>query len=259
MSGGDIPGWLFAQQEKGIPGQLQDGIRGLMIDIHFGREVDQGVRTEMDRGKMNRELELLFGVQGTAAVEQLRNRLVGGGTPGPKEVWLCHSVCEVGATRFGDGLEEIRDFLVENPQEVLVLVIQDEDVPPEEVDRAFNRAGLLQYVSRAPIAESFPTLQEMIDSGGRLLVFGENETSPQIPWYHPAFEFMKETPYHFTSVKQMSCRANRGPEGAPLFLINNWIDSSPAPGQATPAGSTQGSSSETGSANASANETRSPT
>ena len=26
-----------------------------------------------------------------------------------------------------------------------------------------------------------------------------------------------------------SCRPNRGIEGSPLFLMNNWVDTSPAP------------------------------
>jgi hypothetical protein len=59
------------------------------------------------------------------------------------------------------------------------------------------------------------------------------------PWYHPVYESItEETPYHFTSASQLtdpdqlaaSCRPNRGPaSGAPLFLINNWVSSTPAP------------------------------
>lgn len=229
MAAADSPDWLFAQQERGIGGQLEDGIRGLMIDAHYGRRVSDGVRTEMGRGKMNRELEKLFGVEGAAAAERIRNRLVGGGTPGPKKVWLCHTVCEVGAVSMRETLAGIRNFLVENPDEVVVIAVQDEDVPPGAIAEEFRASGLLSHVYRRSLDRGFPTLAEMVRANRRVLVFAENETDPEIGWYHPAFEYIKETPYHFTSPAQMSCRPNRGPEDAPLFLINNWIDTSPTP------------------------------
>ena len=48
---------------------------------------------------------------------------------------------------------------------------------------------------------------------------------------------VQETPYSFkrpqqlteTSQLRASCQPNRGPDSAPLFLINHWIDTSPAP------------------------------
>ena len=49
------PGWLFAQQEKGIPDQLRDGMRGLLIDAHYGVETQDGtIKTDLsdlDRGE----------------------------------------------------------------------------------------------------------------------------------------------------------------------------------------------------------------
>ena len=41
-----LPGWLSAEQERSIGGQLQDGIRGLLIDTHYGDRLANGrVRT----------------------------------------------------------------------------------------------------------------------------------------------------------------------------------------------------------------------
>ena len=34
MAGADMPGWMFPNQDAGIPKQLQDGIRGFLIDAH---------------------------------------------------------------------------------------------------------------------------------------------------------------------------------------------------------------------------------
>ncbi len=52
-----------------------------------------------------------------------------------------------------------------------------------------------------------------------------------------AYALAQETPYSFDRPAQLtdpkllprSCAENRGPADAPLFLVNHWIDTSPAP------------------------------
>jgi hypothetical protein len=69
-------------------------------------------------------------------------------------------------------------------------------------------------------------------------VLSENEADPAVPWYHRAYDHaLQETPYRFRSAGELldagrlaaSCEPNRGPPSAPLFLVNNWIDTSPLP------------------------------
>jgi hypothetical protein len=109
-------------------------------------------------------------------------------------------------------------------------------VTPTDIESAFDRAGLLDLVYRGPV-DSFPTLRQMIDSDQRLVVLAENDAG-EVPWYHLAYKrALQETPFRFgtaaalTDESQLasSCRANRGPASAPLFLINHWVDTSPAP------------------------------
>jgi hypothetical protein len=76
----------------------------------------------------------------------------------------------------------------------------------------------------------------MIDSGRRLMVLAENEAGAA-PWYQLAYErLVEETPFTFppgylTNPANLpaSCEPNRGPERAPLFLINHWVSTDPAP------------------------------
>jgi hypothetical protein len=133
-------------------------------------------------------------------------------------------------------LAGIRTYLVSNPGEVVIVVNQDEGVAPADIERAFTQAGLLDLVYRGPF-DRFPTLREMIDSGQRLVVMAENE-SADISWYPLAYgAALQETPFTFNRAAQLtdpakvddSCRSNRGPASAPLFLVNNWIDTSPVP------------------------------
>jgi hypothetical protein len=222
--------WLFVQQERGIRGQLDDGVHALMLDAYFGRKVGRRVLTELPAGRQDAARKEL-GSAGVDAGLRIRESLLGGDAePGPRGVWMCHGFCELGAKPLVDGLREVTDFLVANPGEVLLIVVQDEGPPPAAIAKAVDESGLRPFVWTGPVGPPWPTLGEMIESGGRVLMLYENGPGdPAVPWYHDAYRSMQETPYHFTKPSQMSCAPNRGPADASLFLINHWIDTSPAP------------------------------
>ena len=60
------------------------------------------------------------------------------------------------------------------------------------------------------------------------LIFGEND-AVGVPWYHPAFDTIQETPYTFHTVQDFNCKPNRGGTTAPLFQLNHWIETTPTP------------------------------
>jgi hypothetical protein len=166
---------------------------------------------------------------------RIRSRLGSQGN-GRRGIYLCHGFCELGAVSLSSALSNVRSFLVSHPGEVVVVINQDEGVTPGDIERAFDRDQLLDLVYRGPLGP-FPTLRQMIDSNQRLVVLAENDAG-DIPWYHPAFEHaLQETPFTFRRAAELtdpaklpaSCRPNRGPSSAPLFLVNHWIDTTPLP------------------------------
>jgi hypothetical protein len=223
-------GWFFSQHEAGIPSQLRAGIRGLLIDTHYGVKTARGVATDLQaEGTTRAKLVAQIGKPFVRAAERLRGAIGYRGGAAPA-VYLCHGACEVGATPVVGALESIRDFAVAHPREVILISIEDEVTPADTV-KAFRRSGLLPFVYAGSVSRRWPTLGELIDSGRRIVVFGENKTG-DVPWYRPQFKLMQETPFGFRSAAAVrspaSCRANRGPAGAKLFLLNNWIDTPPA-------------------------------
>ena len=88
----------------------------------------------------------------------------------------------------------------------------------------------------------------MIEADHRLVLLAENHAGAA-PWYQLAYERLtQETPFTFRSASLLtakadrpaSCRPNRGPASAPLFLINHWVSTDPgAAGPATRRGSTR--------------------
>jgi hypothetical protein len=220
----DEPGWYFANQTFAIPRQLRDGIRAFLIDVHYGvSDPKTGrVRTDFeaegaDANKVARQVP----------PEALRvaGRVAGGvglgglhGTPG---LYLCHTLCELGAEPLGRELDGIRSFLQRNREEVVMLVV--EDYPPAAaIAAAFERASLGSFVTTLEPGKPMPTLGELVSSGRRLVVFAENHGGSPA-WYMPAFSFIGDTPLGALHPGQLSCRRYRGGPDSPLLLVNHWI------------------------------------
>ncbi len=165
MSAADIPDWMFPNQERGIRGQLEDGVRGFLIDVHYGVPVGDRVKTLIENEENARKkYEAVLGKEGVEAAMRIRERLIGE-KEGERDVYLCHGFCELGDTRFVAALEEMRDFLVANPNEVLIIVVQDEGVAPADVAACFAKSGLEKFVYKGSVKPPWPTLREMIATG----------------------------------------------------------------------------------------------
>ena len=240
MSAAEERGWYFAGHREGLRSQLDDGIRALLIDIHYGVRDERGrVRTDLEREGTNRQkIVEAIGEEGLAAAERLAGPVDFGELRGEGGLYMCHSLCELGATPLEDGLRDIREFLEENPDEFVIVFIQDA-VSPDDAVAAFARSGLTRYVHTHRRDEPWGELGELIAADRRLLVLVEASGggSDAPAWYHDGFELTQETPYVFQSLEELepprSCRANRGSPNSPLFLMNHWIERvNPSPGLA---------------------------
>lgn len=232
--------WLFGQQDAGLPEQLREGVRGLLIDAHYGQPTESGlVQTDLSEvgvGERDAYAETL-GPRALDAALRLRDRVVASPVTGPRRIYLCHRFCELGSIPIEKAFRQIRDFLAANPYEAIVVVIEDY-VDARDIAAAVEASGLIDYVYTGPV-DPLPTLGEMTESGGQALMLAENDAGGgEIPWYHAGYEsLVQETPFSFAKPAELvgeaalkaSCKPNRGPGEAPLFLLNHWIDTSPTP------------------------------
>ena len=225
FSAADSPGWFISNQRRTIGRQLKDGIRLFLIDPHWGVEANDGrVRTDFEaEGRDRNRVAKGMPPQVLKAAERLTGRLGVRGTDGERDVWLCHTVCELGTTSMVDSLEVVRKFLDDNRGEVVILFIEPY-VPPAEIAKTFKRADLDRYVTTLARDEPLPSLGQLVRRNRRVIVFTEKDADGTVPWYLDGFSFVQDTPLGATRRDQLSCKRERGTADSPLLMLNHRGD-----------------------------------
>jgi hypothetical protein len=229
-----VDGFSYPSQGRGIDAQLEDGVRGFLVDAYLGSVrtagTEQVVYTELSDRQLTQAVKAIGDKPAQHAL-RLRKEAGPPDRDAPREVYLCHQFCELGAVLLSDVVETWGRFLEEHPSDVLVVVIQDE-LPPEELVPLLEASGLDRYVATIDPSIQLPTLGSMVESDRRLVIGLENgDLGPAIPNVYES-GLLQEVPYKYSSLSQLedenSCRPHRGDDDAPLFLLNHWI-SPPSP------------------------------
>ena len=192
-------GWQIPNQQVGLPEQLRAGVRGFLLDTHYGHPEPGG-------GVVNDPVK----------------------TP-QSRLYLCHVACALGATPLVDGLRAMRAFLRARPANVLVIVNED-NISPADFAAAVKASGLSRNVYRRKPGPRWPKLKTMIRRRQQVVVLAERQAAG-VPWYHQAYAgILQETPYSWPIQTQLtdpaqwpaSCRPLRGGTTGSLFLMNHW-------------------------------------
>jgi hypothetical protein len=233
MAAADVAGWSIPDQRRSIPRQLQDGIRLLLLDPHYGRVLGNGrVQTDfLAEGRNANKVAAELSPDALAAVDRLGVHLTNSTTNrGAKEVFLCHTVCELGATRFTEVLAQMRTYLRAHPTTVLITILENY-VTDEDLQKAFAQTKMEDYAATLDHAAPLPTLQQLIDAGTRLVVFTEEPPTGTVPWLNDAFTSIQDTPLGNRSAEQLGqpakCARFRGTADSPLLMLNNWVERFP--------------------------------
>jgi hypothetical protein len=225
MSAADTPGWLIANQDRNVAQQLNDGVRAFKVSTHYGvqtstSQVYTDIQAEGDR--VNRVAEKLDH-PARAALQRFSRSLHRGTANGKRDIWLCHSLCELGATGMAHYLSVIRNFLELNPGNVIVLF--DEDYVSElSIRRAFKQAGLFNRLARLQRGQPLPTLGDLIRARHNIVVFAQEPVSGHFPWNAPGFAWLQDTPLQAVKPSQFTCKLYRGYSTNPLLVMNDWAD-----------------------------------
>lgn len=103
-------------------------------------------------------------------------------------IYLCHKICETGNKYIFDALIEIRTFLEENPNEVIIIVFESY-VENSSLADVFKEAGLEGYMYTHNPQTGWPTLREMIDTNRKILAMSDSKNMTNTPdWLHYAYD-----------------------------------------------------------------------
>ncbi len=207
-------GFVSAQQGLDVVQQLDNGVRALMLDVHYWTS-PEAVSTYLDT----------LPEASRAALQPLTGSLA----PRPG-VWLCHIVCQLGARSAVPELQRIRDWMGAHRDAVVTLILEDH-TSESDTREVLKESGLLDVAATPPRGgQTWPTLGAMVRTGKRLVAFTER-AAPAEGSIRNFYDYAAETPFEARSVAALTCAPGRGPQTAPLFLLNNWI-STAAPSRA---------------------------
>lgn len=97
------------------------------------------------------------------------------------QIELCHTTCwELDVGPLENYLHEIADWMKSHPTDVVTLLLTNRHIiPVERFEACFDQTGLKKYAFHQQSVlrkNEWPTLQDMIDQGTRLVIFMGTDT-----------------------------------------------------------------------------------
>lgn len=171
-------GYAIPNQTYSVTKQLENGVRGLMLDTYDGTD----------------GIALTY-----------------------------HAVELLGKQNLVDVLQEVKNFLEINQQEVVTIIFQNEG-SNMQLEQAIDSIGLDQITYLHIAGTAWPTLQTMVNNNQRLILFVEKNKLPRATYLMNAFSIIFDTKYDYKSVADFDTDVNRGSRGSKeLYLVNHWL------------------------------------
>jgi len=185
-NGGPVE-YIFPNQDRPIPEQLRAGIRGLGLRPcpYFGSDPSQAARVYVTH---NSDLRGLLGTEPLDGI-----------------------------------LADIKAFLDANPREVVTLYLES-TVTPAELAFTFEGSGLGPYLFALDPARGWPTLDDMIAGGTRLVVFNDSQDASRPPWMLYLYDHIVDTNYNVLLPSAFPCAYYRGAPSNRIYFLNHFLD-----------------------------------
>ncbi|KAK2591395.1 hypothetical protein QQS21_010920 [Conoideocrella luteorostrata] len=144
---------------------------------------------------------------------------------------LCHTSCGLlDAGALASWLSKINDWMVNNPNEVItILLVNSDKAPVSDFASAFESSGLSK-IAYKPASNTptsiWPTLQSMISANTRVVTFITNtQYSTSAPYLLPEFDHVFETPFEVSTINGFNCTVDRPSRASPASssLSNGYM------------------------------------
>ncbi|KAI9025227.1 PLC-like phosphodiesterase [Phycomyces nitens] len=144
---------------------------------------------------------------------------------------LCHTSCSIlDAGNAKDTLTSITAWVKDNPNEVLTIMWNNlGNFGTSDFNALYEASGIIEYSHVQAYGNlTWPTLQELISSGKRVINFLDLGADQNIlPWIMPQFNYVFETPYNNSNETSFSCVIDRpsNPEQPDemMYVMNHFL------------------------------------
>ncbi|MCB9233877.1 MAG: hypothetical protein H6581_19630 [Bacteroidia bacterium] len=170
-------------------------------DFPVSRQLRDGIRAiSLDVEEKDGKLQVYFGISGLEGI--------------------------FGIETLSKPLGEIATFLADSSREVVTLFIHT-SVSATALMTDLDAAGLVDYMHVQQPSDDWPTLQQMIDSNKRLVVFVDDQnTANAADELLYTWQWVAATPFEVLSSSEFSCATDRGNDGNDLYFLEHHISAS---------------------------------
>jgi hypothetical protein len=157
-----------------------------------------------------------------------------------EDMWhLCHTSCDLlDMGTLADWLRNISSWMDKNTNDVVtVLIVNSDNATPVQLGAQFEASGLdkLAYTppSTSDVPTTWPTLQNLISNGTRLMSFVASITADAtVPYLMDEFSFMFENDFDNDSPTDYKCTPSRptsltttqqAVDSGKMFLMNHFL------------------------------------
>ncbi|KAF2714346.1 hypothetical protein K504DRAFT_366667 [Pleomassaria siparia CBS 279.74] len=168
-----------------------------------------------------------------------------------EDMWhLCHTSCDLlDMGTLANWLRNISSWMNSNTNDVVtVLIVNSDNATPAQLGAQFAASGInkLAYTppSTSVVPKTWPTLQNLISNGTRLMSFVASITADStVPYLMDEFSFMFENAYQNAAPTAYNCTPNRptsltttaaAASSGKMFLMNHFLYSTAFLGIQTP-------------------------
>jgi len=188
-------GFLVAQHRGCIKGALVAGVRAFMLDVHL--------------------------------------------TASGRSVMLCHGSCAIGWLSLSGTLAMFHEFMVLNPREVVTIMFEfgydmrktpsskEHDTLRRLLNTTMHESQLVQFShiqTSLAMPGDWPTLETMISSGKRLVLFTESRAAEREVWENNMYHFTLQTGFTLVDIDDLEkqCVLTRQPSPRTLIVFNHF-------------------------------------
>lgn len=175
-----------AAQLYSITNQLSNGIRGLQLNIFL---------------EQNASLSISSG----------------------NDLFLSDSINSTNRWALVPVLNEIKDFLENNPNEVLTLFI-DNNSSNKLLEEALNTAELTDYLYEHNDENAvWPVLGRMVYDNTRLVIFTSLGYDSNFPWSHPMENLIAHGRSNYESISEMNCAGSIDDMNKTFIMMHHYV------------------------------------